>query len=72
MRGRYENRMQCPVCGSGRLDIRLKGGFYCRSCKIKRNGSPLHADRKPAKAGSGQVAGPITIPSYRWGSSRLG
>lgn len=28
--------------------------------------------RARTKSGSGQIAGPITIPGYRWGSTRLG
>lgn len=28
--------------------------------------------RARSKSGSGQIAGPITIPQYRWGSGRLG
>jgi ribosomal protein L37AE/L43A len=64
-------RCRCPECKSLWVKQRTRG-WLCLSC----DNVFAVPYRTPAKtkssSGSGQIAGRITIPNYRWGSSRLG
>lgn len=73
-------RPACPDCNGLDLRQRQRGHWSCKTCgwkgadpvfreRLSRGGSTSPA---PTSKGSGQIAGRITIPQLRWGSSRLG
>lgn len=64
-------RCRCPECKSLWVKPRHKG-WECLTCKHEFM-VPLKSPPKRQKtSGSGQIAGPMEYPQYRYGSTRLG
>jgi ribosomal protein L37AE/L43A len=64
-------RCRCPECKSLYVKPTSKG-WRCLTCDHDFK-VPYQTPPKAAKStGSGQIAGPMEYPQYRYGSTRLG
>lgn len=65
------DRPRCPHCGSGYL-ARGERATQCRMCKqaFKNDELITETRKKPSAAGSGQIAGRITIRGFNWWANR--